>query len=74
VLYGSGEPPETEATLHIGDSARILGSGLMPLHPNLRCQSQATATVRVFFWRFWDDTEMRTRGPRELSVWEPSTN
>lgn len=49
VLYGSHERPETEIVLHIGDSVRILGSGLMPLHPNLACQSQAMATVRVNF-------------------------
>ncbi len=49
VLYGSPEKPETEVTLKIGDSVRILGSGLVPLHPNLRCQSQAAAMVRVNF-------------------------
>jgi hypothetical protein len=49
VLYGSHEKPETEVTLKIGDSVRILGSGLVPLHPNLRCQSQAAAMVRVNF-------------------------
>lgn len=49
VLYGSHEKPETEVTLKIGDSVRILGSGLVPIHPNLRCQSQAAAMVRVNF-------------------------
>ena len=49
VLYGSHEKPETEITLKIGDSVRILGSGLVPVHPNLRCQSQAAAMVRVNF-------------------------
>ncbi len=49
VLYGSHEKPETEVTLKIGDSVRILGTGLVPVHPNLRCQSQAAAMVRVNF-------------------------
>jgi hypothetical protein len=49
VLYGSREKPETEITMQIGDSVRILGSGSVPVHPNLRCQSQAAAMVRVNF-------------------------
>lgn len=48
-LYGSREKPETEVTLNIGDSVRIRSSGLVPPHPNLRCQSQPTAMVRVNF-------------------------
>jgi hypothetical protein len=49
VFYGSDERPETEVTLRVGESVRILGSGLVPTQPNLRCQSQPKATVRVFF-------------------------
>jgi hypothetical protein len=49
VLYGLHEQPDTEVTLHVGESVRILGSGLIPLQPNLHCQSQPTATVRVNF-------------------------
>ena len=44
VLYGSEERPGTETMLNPGDSVRILGSGLMPLHPDMKCQSKGTAT------------------------------
>ena len=49
VLYGSDERPETEIMLGPGESVRILGSGLMPLHRNMICQSKGTAT---FFANF----------------------
>lgn len=49
VLYGSEERPETETMLNPGDSVRILGSGLMPLHPDMRCQSKGAATFLATF-------------------------
>jgi hypothetical protein len=49
VLYGSDKRPETEVMLKPGESVRILGSGLMPLPPTASCQSEDTATFRVFF-------------------------
>jgi hypothetical protein len=48
-LYGSGQRPETEVVLKPGEAARILGTGLMPLPPTVSCQSENTATFRVFF-------------------------
>ena len=49
VLYGSDQRPGTGITLNLGESARILGSGLIPLHPNMKCQSKGTATFLVSF-------------------------
>jgi hypothetical protein len=49
VLYGSDQRPETEVLLKPGESVCILGSGLMPLPSNTGCQSEDSATFRIFF-------------------------
>jgi hypothetical protein len=49
VLYGSDERPGTEIMLGPGESVRILGSGLIPLHPNMICQSKGTSTFSANF-------------------------
>lgn len=63
VLYGSDERPGTEIMLGPGESVRILGSGLMPLHGNMNCQSKGTAT---FFARFQVSAVALQRKPEPL--------
>ena len=49
LLFGSDERPGTEIIRGPGESVRILGSGLMPLHWNMSCQSKGTATFLANF-------------------------
>ena len=49
VFYGSDERPGTEITLNVGESVRILGSGVVPIHPDQGCQSQTMVTFHVDF-------------------------
>ena len=63
VLYGSDERQGTEIMLRPGESVRILGSGLMPLHGNMICQSKGTAT---FFANFQVSAVALQRKPEPL--------
>ena len=63
VLYGSDERQGTEIMLRPGESVRILGSGLMPLHGSMICQSKGTAT---FFANFQVSAVSLQRKPQPL--------
>jgi hypothetical protein len=60
LLYGSDERPETEIMLDPGEPVRILGSGLMPLHSNMDCQSKDTAMFHADFQVYHDDIAAQT--------------
>jgi hypothetical protein len=60
VLYGSDERPGTEIMLGPGESVPILGSGLMPLHWSMSCQSKNTST---FFANFQVNATTLQRKP-----------